>query len=72
MSYPAPTPDPDTIEVLPRVLGPFDAVTIVVGSIIGSGVFLKASTIATQFGQFYGFGPTILVWAGMRSFPPGQ
>jgi basic amino acid/polyamine antiporter, APA family len=58
-------PDPSTVEVLPRVLGPFDAVTIVVGSIIGSGVFLKASTIATQFGQYYGFGPTILVWAGM-------
>jgi len=65
MSHPPPSPDPSTVEVLPRILGPFDAVTIVVGSIIGSGVFLKASTIATQFGQFYGFGPTILVWAGM-------
>jgi APA family basic amino acid/polyamine antiporter len=65
MSQPSRTPDPSTVEVLPRVLGPFDAITIVVGSIIGSGVFLKASTIANQFGQHYGFGPTILVWAGM-------
>jgi len=65
MSQPPRTPDPSTVEVLPRVLGAFDAVTIVVGSIIGSGVFLKASTIAKQFGQHYGFGPTILVWAGM-------
>src|SRR6187399_534046 len=39
------TPDPSTVEVLPRVLGPFDAVTIVVGSIIGSGIFLKVSNI---------------------------
>jgi APA family basic amino acid/polyamine antiporter len=65
MSQPIRPPDPSTVEVLPRVLGAFDAVTIVVGSIIGSGVFLKASTIANQFGQHYGFGPTILVWAGM-------
>jgi len=32
---------------LPRTLGAFDATTIVVGSIIGSGIFLKASKIAT-------------------------
>jgi APA family basic amino acid/polyamine antiporter len=65
MSQPVRPPDPSTVVVLPRVLGAFDAVTIVVGSIIGSGVFLKASTIADQFGQHYGFGPTICVWAGM-------
>ena len=42
------TPDPDTssLRTLPRVLGLFDSTMIVVGSIIGSGVFLKASTIA--------------------------
>src|SRR5204862_1008060 len=58
-------PDPSTVEVLPRILGPFDAVTIVVGSIIGSGVFLKASVIARDLGTEFGFGPTILVWAVM-------
>jgi APA family basic amino acid/polyamine antiporter len=65
MSQPVRTPDPSTVEVLPRVLGPFDAITIVVGSIIGSGVFLKAARIATDLGQHYGFGPTILVWSVM-------
>jgi amino acid transporter len=65
MSPPPRPPDPSTVEVLPRILGPFDAVTIVVGSIIGSGVFLKAARIATDLGQHYGFGPTILVWAVM-------
>ena len=65
MSHPIRTPEPSSVQVLPRVLGPFDAITIVVGSIIGSGVFLKASTIADQFGQHFGFGPTICVWAGM-------
>lgn len=54
-----------TIEVLPRVLGPFDAITIVVGSIIGSGVFLKASVIARDLGTSFGFGPVILIWIVM-------
>jgi basic amino acid/polyamine antiporter, APA family len=65
MSQPAHQPDPSDVQVLPRVLGPFDAVTVVVGSIIGSGVFLKASVIARELGTPYGFGPTILVWIVM-------
>src|SRR5262245_43740909 len=65
MSSPVRPPDPSTVEVLPRVLGPFDAITIVVGSIIGSGVFLKASVIARDLGTQYGFGPTIFVWIFM-------
>src|SRR5687767_11220880 len=65
MSSPVRPPDPSTVEVLPRVLGPFDAVTIVVGSIIGSGVFLKASVIARDLGTEHGFGPVILVWIVM-------
>jgi APA family basic amino acid/polyamine antiporter len=64
MSAPA-APDPNRVEILPRVLGPFDAVTVVVGSIIGSGIFLKASVIARDLGTDYGFGPTILVWIVM-------
>jgi APA family basic amino acid/polyamine antiporter len=58
MSDPAPSPDrpPD---VLPRVLGPFDAVAVVVGSIIGSGIFLKVSTIDNLVPSF---GAIMAVW----------
>jgi APA family basic amino acid/polyamine antiporter len=38
--------------LLPRVLGPFDAVMIVVGGIIGSGIFLKVSEIDKQVPSF--------------------
>ena len=38
--------------LLPRVLGPFDAVMIVVGGIIGSGIFLKVSDIDTRVPSF--------------------
>lgn len=38
--------------LLPRVLGPFDAIMIVVGGIIGSGIFLKVSDIATAVPSF--------------------
>lgn len=44
---------------LPRVLGPFDAVALVVGSIIGSGIFLKVDKIANYM---QAFGPIIAVW----------
>ncbi len=44
---------------LPAVLGFWDAAAIVAGSIIGSGVFLKASTIAQNVSAF---GPILLVW----------
>jgi APA family basic amino acid/polyamine antiporter len=44
---------------LPRLLGPFDATCIVVGSMIGSGIFLKAERIAQHLGSV----PVILlVW----------
>jgi APA family basic amino acid/polyamine antiporter len=62
---PPAAPDPKSVEVLPRILGPFDAIAVVVGSIIGSGVFLKATYIAKNLGLEHGFGPTILVWIGM-------
>ena len=42
----APDSDRSPLQTLPRVLGLFDSTMIVVGSIIGSGVFLKATTIA--------------------------
>ncbi|MEX0586611.1 MAG: amino acid permease [Pirellulales bacterium] len=49
---------------LPRVLGPFDALTVVVGSIIGSGIFLKPAEVAKYLGA-YGFGAIIAVWIGV-------
>src|SRR5438445_11954043 len=51
-----------TAETLPRVLGLFDAVTVVVGSIIGSGIFLKVGKVA---GELHAFGPIIAVWIGV-------
>lgn len=59
-SHHAPPHHPTHIPVsLPRVLGPFDATMVVVGSVIGSGVFLKPATIATALPYF---GPIISVW----------
>jgi basic amino acid/polyamine antiporter, APA family len=52
-------PAPAKHDTLPRVLGPFDAVTVVVGGIIGSGIFLKPSYVANQLDSF---GLIISVW----------
>lgn len=49
-------PDPHT---LPRVLGPFDAITVVIGSIIGSGIFFKEPTIVRDLPSF---GLSVAVW----------
>lgn len=59
-----PTTPADSTEAvtLPRVLGLFSAVTVVVGSIIGSGIFLKTGNVATALGSF---GPIIGVWIGV-------
>ena len=46
---------------LPRVLGLFDATTLVVGSIIGSGIFLKVGKV-DQALMAWGFLPIIGVW----------
>ncbi len=46
---------------LPRILGLFDATMIVVGSIIGSGIFLKVGNV-DQALQSFGFLPIIGVW----------
>ena len=53
---------PVPIESLPRVLGLFDAVTVVVGSIIGSGIFLKVGNVA---GALHAFVPIMCVWIGV-------
>jgi amino acid transporter len=46
---------------LPRILGLFDATAMVVGSIIGSGIFLKVGNV-DQALMAWGFLPIILVW----------
>jgi APA family basic amino acid/polyamine antiporter len=45
---------------LPRVLGLYDAVLLVVGGIIGSGIFFKAKVLAE--GGLGSFGPIIGAW----------
>src|SRR5438874_7419472 len=59
MSQVSRPPDPSSLEVLPRVLGPFDAVMLVIGSIIGSGIFLKVSNIDDKVPAF---GAIMAVW----------
>lgn len=54
-------PRPVGHERLPQVLGLFDATMIVVGSIIGSGIFLKISAIDTALQQ-YGFLSIMGTW----------
>lgn len=58
LSDPAALPVP-VHEPLPRILGRFDAVMIVVGSIIGSGIFLKPASVAKDLNSF---GLEIVVW----------
>jgi APA family basic amino acid/polyamine antiporter len=53
---PAPAPIPTA---LPRTLGPWMAAAIVVGTVIGSGVFKKPQVVAERVPEF---GPALLVW----------
>src|SRR5262245_2260773 len=53
-------PAPAAEATLPRVLGLFDAVLLVVGGIIGSGVFFKAKVLAES--DLHSFGPIIGAW----------
>lgn len=63
-SSPAGASEPERVDIstLPRVLGLFSAVTVVVGGIIGSGIFLKTGNVARALGSF---GPIIGVWIGV-------
>ena len=51
--------DTNIKQVLPRVLGPWMATAVVVGTVIGSGVFKKASTVAANVPEF---GLAIAAW----------
>ncbi|HUQ72741.1 MAG TPA: APC family permease [Planctomycetaceae bacterium] len=62
MSEPAISP-PATMS-LPRVLTLLDGTTLVVGAIIGSGIFLKVDKVDGAL-QAFGFGPIIGVWVLM-------
>src|SRR5262249_17572708 len=53
-------PAPAAGATRPRVLGLFDAVLLVVGGIIGSGVFFKAKVLAES--DLHSFGPIIGAW----------
>lgn len=57
-------PDPNSTapQSLPRILGPFDACMVVVGSVIGSGIFLKPGIAAKELPSF---GWIIAVWIGV-------
>ena len=55
----APPATPSSGGTLPRVLGPFDAVAVVVGGIIGSGIFIKPAEVARDLNHF---GLIIGVW----------
>lgn len=48
-------------ERLPRLLGMWDGVAVVVGSIIGSGIFLKVGNVDKALLD-YGFAPILSVW----------
>ena len=48
-------------QTLPRVLGLFDATCVVVGSIIGSGIFLKVSSVDSALAP-YGFLAIMGIW----------
>lgn len=53
MAAPKTVPLPASLNrTLPRVLGPFDATMVVVGSVIGSGIFLKPATLAANLPTF--------------------
>jgi basic amino acid/polyamine antiporter, APA family len=54
-----PVSEQESANVLPRTLNLRDAIAIVVGSIIGSGIFLTESKVAAGVGCF---GPILAVW----------
>lgn len=56
-----PTMSPAGPEPLPRVLGVGHGIAVVVGSIIGSGIFLKVANVDKQMAD-YGFAAILGVW----------
>jgi basic amino acid/polyamine antiporter, APA family len=52
-------PQAGTERTLPRVLGPVEALCVVVGTVIGSGIFIVPASVARDVPAL---GPIILVW----------
>jgi basic amino acid/polyamine antiporter, APA family len=63
----ADTPDPSGARTLERTLGPTDLVLLVIGAVIGSGIFIVPATVLRQTAG--DLGPAMLVWliAGVLS-----
>jgi amino acid transporter len=59
VAVPIPTDIPDISDRLPRVLGPVQALAVIVGSVIGSGIFIVPAKVAQQVPAV---GPIILAW----------
>jgi APA family basic amino acid/polyamine antiporter len=53
------TTDDSSRITLPRVLGPISAWSLVVGSVIGSGIFIVPATVALKVGAI---GPIVCLW----------
>ena len=51
---------------LPRVLGPWIATAIVIGTVIGSGVFKKPHAVAKDLSEF---GLIMIAWVLVGMFP---
>lgn len=60
MSAPPAAAPPDT-ESLPRVLGPAAAISVIVGSVIGSGIFLVPAKVAADLPFFSGIALTWII-----------
>jgi len=52
-------PEPESQNTLPRVLGPWTATAIIVGTVIGTGVFVKGRNVADNVPDF---GVVMAVW----------
>lgn len=50
---------PEPYQKLPRVLGPVVALSTIVGSVIGSGIFIVPARVAREVGSF---GPIVAAW----------
>jgi APA family basic amino acid/polyamine antiporter len=57
--HPATDPEPPPVTALPRVLGPIAALSTIVGSVIGSGIFIVPARVAHEVPAI---GPIVLLW----------
>ncbi len=65
MASPSTAPDHGRFQRLTPVLGLFSAVTLVVGEVIGSGIFLKPATVDSTIGGYVGLILALWVLCGL-------